>query len=47
MLCRVYLKWMSNVSFWKDTVSLNCHEVIAGLQVCITLPWQEHLIILQ
>ena len=46
MLCRVYLKWMSNVSFWKDTVSLNCHEVIAGIQMRITLPWQARLIIL-
>ncbi len=47
MLCRVYLKWISNVLFWKDTVSLKCHEVIAGIQMRITLPWQEHLIILQ
>lgn len=47
MLCRVYLKWMSNVSFWKDTVSSNCCDTIAGFQVCITLPWQEHLTILQ
>ena len=47
MLCRVYLKWISNGLFWKDTVSSNCHEVIAEIQMRITLPWQEHLTILQ
>ncbi len=47
MLCRVCLKWISNVLFWKDTVSSNCCDTIAGIQMRITLPWQEHLTILQ